>query len=458
MSPQFENKIPKEAIDICKTLSTSGYQIYLVGGCIRDILLGREVYDFDFATNATPNEVMALFKKVIPTGIKHGTVTIIHSEKKFEVTTYRQDGSYQDGRRPESITFSKDIKDDLQRRDFTINAFAYDPLSDKLLDEYFGEQDLNQGVIRTIGDAEQRFNEDALRMMRACRFTAQLQFHLDIKTHLAIEKLKNHIKKIASERIRDEFIKLIESPKPSIGIETMRTTGLLEAILPDIMNGFGVAQNKYHKYDVYYHTLQVLDAVKNKDYRLRLSALFHDIAKPIVKKIPANKSEKEATFFNHELVGAGVTKRIMRKLKFSNEDTKLVSHLVRQHMFHYTSEWNDGAIRRFINKVKPENLSLLFQLREADRIGNGHRTLDCKELKEFRTRIKTVMEKDSAMKITDLKIDGNILMTHFSLKPGKMIGDLLKHLLELVLDNPSLNTKEKLMEQSQNFLKDKTKN
>lgn len=447
-------ELPKEVLEIGNILAKGGYESYLVGGSIRDILLKRKVYDFDFATNATPGQVSKIFDRVIPTGIKHGTVTVIYQGKQFEVTTYRSDGSYSDGRHPDKVSFSSSIDEDLKRRDFTINALAFNPLTKEFIDIYQGVNDLKNGVIKTIGDAKERFKEDALRMMRACRFASELQFSLEDNTHQAIQDLKKTIFKVSVERIRGEFIKVIESAKPSVGIEYMRTTGLLDIVFPDIMAGFGVEQNKYHKYDVYYHTLHVLDAVESKDYRLRLSALFHDIAKPIVKKTPENK--EEATFYNHELVGAGVARRIMKGLKFSNEDVYLVTHLVKQHMFHYTSEWTDGAVRRFINRVKPENLSLLFQLRKADRIGNGNRSPDCEELQEFRGRIKEIMDKNSALKISDLKIDGKILMKKFAIQPGKIVGESLNYLLEQVLEKPELNNPEDLLVMSENYLSSKS--
>lgn len=448
-------QIPLSAREVCSILTKNKFESYLVGGCIRNILLEKRVYDFDFATNATPNELMSIFPKVIPTGIKHGTVTVIHRGFQFQVTTYRLDGRYSDRRRPNEVFFAPNIDKDLKRRDFTINALACNPLTGECLDQFGGIEDLKKKIIRTIGNPKDRFEEDALRMMRACRFTAELKFNLEDKTRKAIFELKEKINDISAERIKDEFIKIIESPNPSIGIECMRLTGLLEVLFPDIMRGFGVEQNKYHKHDVYYHTLHVLDAVENKDYRLRLSALFHDVAKPIVKKIPENKTKEDATFFNHEIVGASVAKKIMRQLKFSNEDVKIVTHLVKHHMFHYTSEWTDGAIRRFINRVQSENLDLLFQLRRADRIGNGYRKPDCDELEEFRKRIENIIIRDSAMKITDLDIDGRVIMGTFDIKPGKEIGKLLKNLLEKVLDKPELNEQQKLIDLSREYLESK---
>ena len=446
------NDSPEQVFEVSDILSKGGYENYLVGGSIRNLLLKKKVYDFDFATKATPVEVKGLFPKVIPTGIKHGTVTVLHGGMHFEVTTYRLDGDYSDGRHPDEVSFASSIDEDLKRRDFTINALAFNPLTKEFLDHYQGVRDLEKGIIMTIGDAKTRFKEDALRMMRACRFAAELDFSLEEKTHEGIEILKESILKISPERIRYELIKLIESPKPSVGFENLRTTGLLEVIFPDIMAGFGVEQNKHHKYDVYYHTLHVLDAVKNKDYRLRLSALFHDIAKPLVKAIPKHKTKAEATFYNHESVGSGIAKKIMRRLRFSNEDVYLVSHLVKQHMFHYTPEWTDGAVRRFINRVKLENLELLFQLREADRIGNGTRRADSKDLQELRARIESIVQQNQALTVGDLQIDGKIIMQKFSLPPGRLIGELLKYLLDQVLENPTLNHLNHLLNLSEEYL------
>ena len=279
---------------------------------------------------------------------------------------------------------------------------AYDYFTDKIIDLFDGKRDLEKKVIRTIGDPEQRFNEDALRMMRACRFASQLDFTISDEVISSIQKLKKNILKIPIERIREEFIKIILSPKPSKGLEQLRVSGLLELLFPALQKMFGCSQNKFHQYDVYYHSLHVLDAIDSDDYRLRLSALFHDIAKPVVKKNIAGKAEP--VFYNHEIVGAGMTKRIMRQYKFSNQDTTLVVHLVKQHMFHYSKEWNDGAVRRFINRIDPKNLPLLWELRRADRLGSGVKSADCEELVELRNRIALVLEKDNALKISDLKL------------------------------------------------------
>ena len=359
---------------------------------------------------------------------------------------------YSDSRRPDEITFSESLEEDLKRRDFTINALAYHRENDNVIDCFDGKGDLKNKIIRTIGHPEERFQEDALRMMRACRFASQLGFTIEAKTFEAIKKLKNNLGHISMERIRDELIKIIESPVPSIGFETLRKTGLLEHVMPELLLGYGVEQNQYHAFDVYHHSLKVLDCVENSDYRLRLAGIFHDIAKPIVMKHVPGK--KEPVFYNHEVVGAKVARKFMRRLKFSNEATELVVHLVRQHMFHYTPQWTDGTVRRFINKIKEENLSFLFQLRKADRLGSGTKGADCEELRELRRRIAEVLKKQTAMQVTDLAIGGKDLMETFELKPSKTIGAILKTLLEEVLDDPSLNKREKLLARAESLLKE----
>ena len=442
--------LPGELAEIRSVFTEAKFELYLVGGGIRDILMGRPARDFDFATSARPEQIIKLFPHTIPTGIKHGTVTVLYKNKPYEVTTFRSEGAYSDNRRPDAVSFSDSLEEDIQRRDFTVNAIACDVETGRLIDLHGGQKDIEKKIIRTIGDPQERFSEDALRMMRACRFCAQLGFSMDEETLEGVKKERNRIDCISVERIRDEFIKILQSPKPSLGIEFLRETGLLKLLLPEVLRGYGVHQNQYHKYDVYHHSLKVLDAMKNPDHRLRLAALFHDVAKPLVKKKVPHK--QEPVFYNHEYVGARVTKSILQRMKFSNEDIRLVTHLVRNHMFHYTQEWNGGTVRRFIRKIEPENLEYLFQLREADRQGSGTRSGKSRELEELRRHIETILKQENALKIKDLDISGNDLMETFHLKPSRRIGEILKYLLEAVLDDPTLNAKEKLLEKAKTFL------
>lgn len=431
-----------------------GYQLFLVGGALRDNLLGGKNTDYDFATDALPEEVMKMFRSVVPVGIAHGTVLVLFEGGEYEVTTFRTEGTYSDNRRPDEVTFVPTIDEDLKRRDFTINAFAYDVENDTFIDNFEGKNDLKEKVIRAIGNPGERFDEDALRMLRACRFASKLDFTIEEATLEAITARADLIKNISVERIRDELIKIMKSPKPSIAIEYMRITGLLEHILPDLMEGYQVDQNRFHKFDVYHHNLYSCDAAPADNVIVRFAALFHDIAKPRTRRA---KEDDENSFYNHEIIGGRMAYRILKRLKFSNEQINRITHLIKHHMFYYTHEWTDGAVRRFIRKVGLEHMTDLFQLRDADRAGNGTKTGIPRAFLDFKDKIEEILEKDAALKVTDLKLNGNDLMTKLQLKPGPIIGEILNYLLELVLDEPELNTAEQLEEKAREYYEKKEK-
>jgi poly(A) polymerase/tRNA nucleotidyltransferase (CCA-adding enzyme) len=446
-------ELPEYVKKVALRLYHNGHEAWVVGGSVRDILIGRPAYDHDIATDATPQEVMKLFRRTIPTGVKHGTVTVLSKGEAIEVTTFRSDGKYSDARHPDSVTYAKTILEDLSRRDFTINGIAYNPINDTLVDPYGGIQDIQKRVIRTIGDPVERFNEDGLRPYRACRFAAQLGFSIENNTSRAIGASLKRAGEVSVERIRDEFIKIIQSDKPSTGIELLRTSGLLELFLPEILTGFGINQNVYHRFDIYYHNLYTCDAADSGDYRIRLAALFHDIGKYYAKReIEGKHKGKKSVFYNHEIIGAGITKRIMRRLRFSNNDIKVVNHLIRNHMFHYTYLWTDGAVRRFIRKVGLDNLDSLFELRRADRIGNGLKRGESKAVENLKVRIDKIIEQENAITVKDLALNGHDVMGEFNLKPGPIIGKILNHLLEEILDDPSKNTRETLIKLASIFL------
>jgi tRNA nucleotidyltransferase (CCA-adding enzyme) len=430
---------------IVQTFQKNGYECYLVGGSVRDMLLGYPVYDFDFATNAHPDIVMNLFHRVVPTGIKHGTVSILIKGKTYEVTTYRADGKYIDGRRPESVVFSKTLEEDVKRRDFTINGLAYDVVKGEIIDLVDGLEDIERGIIRTIGDPVERFNEDGLRSLRACRLAAKLNFEIEEETLSAIGKTLSVAGLVSPERVRDEIIKLLEAERPSVGFEFMRESGLMEVFLPELYNCYGVPQNRYHLYDIYYHSIYSCDAAPAGDTILRLATLFHDIGKVVTR---TEGDDGEATFYNHEVVGSRITKGLMRRLKFSNDDISRVNTLIINHMFHYRDEWTDGAVRRFMRKVGLENLRDLFSLRIADRKGSGMRNGLPEPIRALKKRIEKVIEDENALKIRDLDINGHIIMDEFNLKQGPIIGRILNGLLELVLDNPEMNSREVLLEKA----------
>lgn len=435
-------RVAKEIKAICTTLQNNGYECYLIGGSVRDLILGIPVYDYDFATNAYPEDVMKLFKKVVPTGIKHGTVTVLMHHAQYEITTYRSDGKYTDGRHPDTVIFSKTLKDDVERRDFTINGLAYDVSNNEIIDYVGGMDDIEKKIIRTIGDPIQRFSEDGLRPYRACRLACKLHFSIHKDTLEAIPQVLAIAKKISVERVRDEIKKILEADKPSEGFEYLRVTGLLDLCMPELSQGFGMEQNKYHMYDIYYHSIYSCDAAPKEKPLVRLAALLHDIG-----KIPTRRegSDGDYTFYNHEVISAKIARKIMRRLKFSNDEIEYVSNLIVNHMFHYTPDWTDGAVRRFIRKVGLDNLEDLFILRLADRCGNGMRDGLPEPIKKLKRHIQKVIEKDNAFTVRDLDIDGYILMEHLNLKPGPIIGKILNELLERVLDNPELNNQETLL-------------
>ncbi len=447
-----KNKIEPVVYSIAKIFIKNGYKIFLVGGYIRDVLLSRRTpeLEYDLATDAKPEEVNKIFKRVIPTGIKHGTVTIIKDDIVFEVTTFRSDGKYSDGRHPDNIEFSDNISDDLLRRDFSINAFAFDLKEQKLIDNFNGLKDLwKEKIVRTIGSADERFQEDGLRLMRAVRFSTVLGFKLEDKTFRSIKKNLFMLDKVAIERIKDEFVKIINSQKPSAGIELLRITEILRKIMPELLVCFAINQNKFHKYDVYYHLLHSLDAAPQNNLPVRLAAFFHDIGKPFTKMI--KNEEQEASFYNHEVVSALIAKKILKRLRFSNEVIDRVEKLIKFHMFYYTEEWTDSAVRRFLRKVGLELLDDLFQVREADRIGNGTKYEKSKHLVLLKQRIQKVLDEENAFTVKHLKVSGTDIMKIKKIPPSPKVGEILNFLLEKVIDNPELNNKDILIKMVEDF-------
>ena len=448
--------IPAPIKEIARILNMEGFQCFLVGGSVRDSIMGFTPNEYDIATNAKPEDVQRIFKYTIPTGIKHGTILVILDDMHVEITTFRSDGNYSDGRHPDKVEYTASIEDDLPRRDLTINAMAYNVLDGTLIDMFDGMKDIKNKIIRSVGNPYERFTEDGLRIMRAIRFATKLNFNIEKETFEAICHSTGMLTSIAYERIREEFNRILISDNPFRGIELLRKTGILVLIMPELMQGFGVSQNKFHKYDVYYHilhTIQSVEPLETEELTLlvRLAALFHDIAKPMVQK-KVSKQE-EPVYYNHEVVGANVAKKIMKRLKYSNAEIDFVTLLVRQHMFYYQDEWTDGAVRRFMKAVGIENIKPLLKLREADRLGSGNRKdKESKAIPKLLARIDKIIEEENAITVKDLKINGNDLMKEFNLKPGPIVGKILNYLLDLILDEPSLNDKEKLMEKTKLFL------
>jgi tRNA nucleotidyltransferase (CCA-adding enzyme) len=440
-------QIPEEVLAICRRLRGKGHEAHLVGGGVRDMLLGRRPADFDVATDARPEEVRELFGATfaIPTGIKHGTVTVLTASAEYrhvEVTTFRGEGVYLDGRRPSSVTYVKSLGDDLARRDFTMNAVAYDPIDDRLSDPFDGRGDLGRRLIRAVGDPLERFSEDGLRPMRAVRQAAQLGFSIEPATHAAIPRALEVVRKVSAERIRDELLKLLASPQPSRGLELMRETGLLGEVIPELLEGVGCTQNRFHKHDVYGHTLAVVDATEG-DAIVRLGALLHDVGKPRARQ-PREGAPGEYSFFKHEYVGRDMADAICRRLKLPNADRERVVGIVAHHMFFYKPEWTDGAVRRFVRDVGGDTIEALFALRKGDVAGRGFGEDPEVEIGELRRRIGDVAAADAALRVTDLEVNGGDVMRLLGLPPGREVGQILERLLELVIDDASLNGRDRL--------------
>ena len=431
--------LPKSALALLSTLKKSGHQAYLVGGCIRDLLLGIPVKEWDITTSAKPDEVAMLFRKVIPTGIEYGTVTVHMEDGEYEVTTFRADEKYVDGRHPSNVKFTDDIHKDLSRRDFTINAFAYDPEKDALIDDFDGQNDLKNKLIRAIGNPADRFSEDGLRSLRACRFAARLEFEIEKETFAAIPKTLEITRKVAAERIHDEIVKILSAKKPSIAFELMRKSGLLNLIIPELLACLNVEQPpQFHKYDVYWHNLYACDAAPIGNVVLRMAALLHDIGKPSCKE--------GFHFYGHDQAGAKMTEEILRRLKFSNDEIGRITNLIKEHMFNYVSDWNDSAVRRFIRRVGGlSNIPELFELRKADARAM-EREIEAEYLAELQKRIDKIVAEENALDIKDLKVKGEDVMQTLNVQPGPLVGKVLHYLLDKVLDDPKLNERDKLLD------------
>jgi len=460
--------LPKVVFDIIEKLKTNGFQAYIVGGCLRDLILGRDVYDWDITTSCKPEQIRKLFDKSIYENT-FGTVGVItgsseNNSKIVEVTTYRLESNYLDKRHPENIKFADNLNDDLMRRDFTINAMAFDILKSKVLktkvnvegniiDLYNGVDDLNKKLIRAVREPKDRFNEDALRMVRAIRFSTQLGFQIEKNTFEALKSLAKNIKFVSSERIRDEFIKMIMSENAVLGIQQLETSGIMEYIIPELINCIGVGQNMHHIYTVYEHLVRSLDYAVKNDYSLevRLAALFHDIGKPRVKK----GNGKFSTFYNHEMESAKITKKILERLKFPNYIMDKVVLLVRHHQFYYDPEVNtDSSIRYLITNVKKENILELSQLREADRIGSGCPKALPFRLRHFLFRVEKVLNEmeNKNLSLKTLKIDGADLMKELKMKPGPAMGFVLNILLSEIINDLKLNTKKYLISRARELV------
>ncbi len=433
-------QLPAEIRQVLGTLQQAGFEAYVVGGSLRDLLLGVEPKDWDITTNALPEQIQQVFPRSLYLNT-FGTVTVRSGELQIEVTTYRADGTYSDHRHPDRVQFGVTLKEDLARRDFTVNALAANDQT--IIDEFSGRTDLTAGVIRAVGNATTRFQEDALRMLRAIRFAAQLRFQIEPVTYQAIISQRDLLKHVSAERIRDELIKMLQTEDPFRAFWYMHATSLLALVIPELEAGVGVEQNLHHIYTIFGHNMFAMQFCPSDDWRVRLAALLHDVGKPQVKQ----GNGKQSTFHQHEHVGAKLTRQIMKRLAFANDDVNKVVHLVKHHMFYYNiGEITDAGVRRLVRRVGMEHMQDLMAVRIADRMGSGVYKDKPYKLLELEKRIEYV-QKDP-ISTSMLAIDGNDLMQMFNWKPGARIGVLLHRLLDEVMDDPQRNTKENLTDRA----------
>lgn len=434
-------KLPEEVKKLMSEFAKANFEIYVVGGAVRDLLMGKIVYDWDFTTNATPEQIL----EVYPDGFydnSFGTVglSVEGFDEPFEITTFRAEHGYSDNRRPDKVTWGKTLEEDLKRRDFTINAFAYD--GEKLIDLYNGQEDLNKKLLKAVGDANERFNEDALRMMRAVRIAGELKFQIEKNTFEAIQSNSTLINKIAKERIKDELFKILKSNNPYSGIVHLKESGLMQEILPELIKCFGIEQkspNRHHIYDVGTHLLMSLKECKSTDPVTRFATLIHDIGKPqTVRKLPSGV----ITFYNHEMVSTRIAENIADRLKFSSKEKDKLVKLVRFHQFTVDEHQTDSAIRRFITNVGLEYVPDMLDLRVADRLGGGASETSWR-LEEFKKRLIEVQKQPFAIK--DLKINGKDVMEILKVPSGPKVGEVLEKIFNEVVENGVPNEREVLL-------------
>ncbi|HEQ65308.1 MAG TPA: HD domain-containing protein [bacterium] len=472
---EIEYVIPDYVEKVARMLLKEGHQAYLVGGALRDIVMGVAPDDYDLATDAKPEEMLKIFPKSVSVGVKFGMVIAQVPDRKgeifdVEVMIFRSEEGYVSGRWPSKVTYVDSILEDLSRRDLTFNAMALDlstnsldssgkPKKWEIIDPYNGARDILKRVVRAVGNPLERFQEDGLRTMRACRIASELQFNIEEETFSAIVEAIPVLKLVSIERVRDEFLKLLyRSPKPSYGIELLRKSGILEIYIPELAECYGVEQKKYHAHDVYWHSLKTCDLAPD---RIKLAALFHDIAKPV-------KSTGDGHFYGHDVHGDKMVRDILKRLRFSRDEIERVASLVKNHMFFYPyesedmsdeekekireQEWSDSAVRRFIARVGEENLEDLFSLRIADAASNPKTAFRRDEIEQLQRRISEVQEKDNAFKISDLDINGDDIIGGLGISSGPIVGKILEYLFNIVLDDPLQNRKEILLDLAKDYV------
>jgi tRNA nucleotidyltransferase (CCA-adding enzyme) len=447
-----KKNIPDFVMSVLDKLEINNFEAFLVGGCVRDLYIGKTPKDWDITTNALPEEMISIFGEEDTFYENNfGTVGIKNRDEEsditiVEVTPYRLESKYSDSRHPDKVSFSKNIEDDLKRRDFTMNALAYSVSQETLVDNFDGLKDIKDKVIKTVGSPTERFSEDALRMLRAVRFSAELGFSIETDTLNAIFVSRETLSAVSRERIREEFEKLIVSDNPMIGMALIEKVGILPFISKELVKSVGVLQNKEaHKYDVWEHLLRSLQHAADKGYslELRLAALFHDVAKPHTKR----ESKGKTTFFGHEVVGERVTRETLDNLKFSRETVNRVTLFVRWHMFFSDpDEITLSAVRRLIAKVGEENIWDLMNLRVCDRIGSGRPKEEPYRLRKYKSMVEEALRDPVSLK--KMKINGDILIKELHMKPGRKMGDILYALFDEVLDDPKKNEIEYLKDRA----------
>jgi poly(A) polymerase/tRNA nucleotidyltransferase (CCA-adding enzyme) len=437
-SPAIEGQnVPDFVLSVIGKLTEHGHRAYIVGGALRDALLGNEPKDWDVATDATPEGIHRLFDELTRFDLKHGTVTLVYRKRHYEVTAFRG-----------TMGFGRNIEEDLAHRDFTFNAMAYDTTDWRIIDPFNGRTDITARVVRAVLNPSERFREDPLRMMRGIRFAVELDYSIDPETLEAVRPLAHSIEGAARERIRDELLKILLARKPSKGFTLMRKTGLLKRILPELLEGYRKRQNDFHRYTIYRHIMETVDSVES-DPVLRVSALFHDIAKPRVRE----KANGQWRFLGHADASVELTKQIMTRLRFSNDMIARVTNLIGNHMFEYKRELTEKALRRLVKRVGPDSIDDLIELRRADDLAHGYGRGFEADLDAFKARIDSLLNQSPPLSVSDLAVNGDDVMTLLGMRPGPEVGEILDRLVALVIEKPELNQKDTLLE----FLKDMAK-
>lgn len=452
----MKDLINQNALHIYNSLRNAGYESYFVGGCVRNLLMNIPVTDWDITTNATPEEIQKIFPNSFYDNV-FGTVGVKYNSYEegdigyAEVTTYRTERGYDDFRHPGEVKWGKTLQEDITRRDFTINALALELVNNqpKIIDFVNGQQDLKAKLIRAVGDPDKRFKEDALRMLRAIRFCAQIGFGIEEKTFSSIKNDAKLINNISKERIREELLKILSSNDPYRGIMKLDEAGLLQFIIPELTEGKGISQERpgrHHTTDVFTHNLLSMKECPSKDPIVKFAALLHDIGKP---KVASKDSEGYVVFYNHEVVGARIAKDIAMRLRFSKKESEKIYTLIRWHMFTVDENITDSAVRRFIRRVGVENVKDMIDLRIGDRLGGGTQTAESWRLKKFKERLEEQL--NPPFSINDLAIDGNDVMEKLNLPPSKRVGEILQILFEEVDEDMSKNDREYLLKRLEEF-------